>query len=224
MKLLDGLNANKASGPDNIPVRILKECAEQIAQALFTQSLQTGVLLVDWQTAFITPLFKKGDRSQSSNHRPVSLTSVCCKNMEHCIFSHVMSHCENLSILTDVQHGFRQKRSCKSQQIETVDDFNIDQGLQTDIVVLDFRKAFDAVPYLRLLSKLEHLGIRGPVHNWIKTFLTSRIQKVVVDGAESQAKKVASGVPQGTVPGPLLFFHMYQRFAAIHQITSETFP
>ena len=133
LKLLHQLDPNKASGPDNIPVRILNECKEEIApllQALFTQSLYTGTLPSDWQMAFITPLFKKGDRSLPSNYRPVSLTSVCCKIMEHIIFKHIITHCEYFNVLTDVQHGFRQKRSCESQLIETTDDlaYNIDRG------------------------------------------------------------------------------------------------
>ena len=109
LKLLHNLNPNKASGPDKIPIRILRECADEIApflQSLFTQSLNTGDLPTDWKTAFITPLFKKGDRSSPSNHRPVSLTSVCCKLMEHCIFKHIMNHCEKHDVITDVHLDF----------------------------------------------------------------------------------------------------------------------
>ena len=119
-----------------------------------------------------------------------------------------MSHFSANKILTPVQHGFRSKHSCKSQLLITTDEFiqNFESKTQTDVGVLDFSKAFDVVPHQLLLHKLNHYGIRGTTLNWIQNFLTNRTQKVVVDGSSSESARVRSGVPQGTVLGPLLFF------------------
>ena len=119
-----------------------------------------------------------------------------------------MSHFSENKILTPVQHGFRSKHSCESQLLITTDEFiqNFESKTQTNVVVLDFSKAFDVVPHQRLLHKLDHYGIRGTTLNWIQNFLTNRTQKVVVDGSSSESARVRSGVPQGTVLGPLLFF------------------
>ena len=138
---------------------------------------------------------------------PISLTCVCAKLLEHIICKQILSHFSKNKILTPVQHGFRSKHSCESQLLITTDEFiqNFEGKTQTDVVVLDFRKAFDVVPHQRLLHKLDHYGIRGITLNWIQNFLTKRIQKVVVDGSSSESARVKSGVSQGTVLGPLLF-------------------
>ena len=127
--------------------------------------------------------------------------------MEHVVHSNIMHHLDQYDILTDKQHGFRQHRSCESQLILTVHDFatTLDKRLQTDVIIMDFSKAFDVVPHQRLLPKLDHYGIRGPTHTWIADFLTRRMQSVVVGGEHSARVHVESGVPQGTVLGPLLF-------------------
>ena len=119
-----------------------------------------------------------------------------------------MSHFSKNKILSPVKHGFRSKHSCESQLLITTDEFiqNLEGKTQTDVVVLDFSKAFDVVPHQRLLHKLDHYGIRGTTLNWIQNFLTNITQKVVVDGSSSESARVKSGVPQGTVLGPLLFF------------------
>ena len=116
-----------------------------------------------------------------------------------------MSHFSKNKILTFVQHGFRSKYSCETQLSITTDEFiqNFEGKTQTD-VVLDFSKAFDVVPHQRFLHKLDHYGIRGTTPNWIQNFLTNRTQKVVVDGSSTESARVQSGVPQGTVLGPLL--------------------
>ena len=209
-KLLKNLNPHKATGPDQVPARLLKEIADQIAsvfQTLFTASLKQGTIPEDWRKAMVSPIFKKGERYKPANYRPVSLTSIVCKIMEHIVHHHLISHLEKNGILTDYQHGFRKRRSCESQLIQTINDLakNLNEGGQIDAVLLDFSKAFDKVPHHRLLHKLEYYGIRGPSLNWISAFLHNRTQNVVCEGNTSSPAEVISGVPQGTVLGPLLF-------------------
>ena len=209
-KLLKNLNPNKAAGPDQIPCHLLKELACEVAPVLasiFRQSLSTGELPDSWLTAWITPVFKKGPKNDPSNYRPVSLTCVICKVLEHVVCSHMRSHFDKFGILSQYQHGFRKFFSCESQLLLTTHDLmvRVDRKEPVDVAVLDFSKAFDTVPHRRLLRKLELLGIRGELLSWIRAFLTGRTQSVMIEGCFSQPYQVESGVPQGTVLGPLLF-------------------
>ena len=149
----------------------------------------------------VTAIYKKGTRHDAANYRPVSLTSLCCKLLEHVIVSKTVKQLERYNILNDCQHSFGAKRSCETQIVTLYHELasSFDKKVQTDMIILDFSKAFDRVPHQRLLKKVHHYGIRGNTHQWISSFLNSRTQQVLIEGQSAEKVPVVSGLPQGSV-------------------------
>ena len=169
--------------------------------------METGHIPTKYKYQIITPIHKKDSRATPANYRPISLTSHIIKAFERVIRKRLVTYLEENKLLFKNQHGFRAHRSCLTQLVAHIDFVmnNQLQNLETDVVYLDFEKAFDKVDHQILLQKLEALNIKGKILRWLSDYLSDRKQVVVIQGTKSQEAEVISGVPQGTVLGPLLF-------------------
>ena len=204
------LKVTKSPGPDGIHPIMLIQLAPYIIKPLtllFNKTMEMGEIPADWKKGRISAIFKKGAKNRAENYRPISLTSVVCKLMEKLIKQVILDYLLENDLLSKKQHGFISGRSTVTQLLRYLDDCieEISDGSVVDAIYLDFSKAFDTVPHLRLMSKLESYGITGNIKQWVNAFLTGRSQTVLVNNEESPSAPVISGIPQGSVLGPLLF-------------------
>jgi hypothetical protein len=204
------LKVSKSSGPDGIPSMFwvkLHSVLALPASILFSLSYKFGVVPVDWSHALVTPLYKKGDSSLASNYRPISLTCTLCKAMESIINKNLQHFASINNLIGSNQHGFFPGRSTCTQLLESQFDLctALDKGIISDVIFIDFTKAFDVVPHNKLVAKLASLGVCGPTLRWVTALLSNRTQAVMLNSVCSRPSSVSSGVVQGSVLGPTLF-------------------
>ena len=188
---LSMLDVHKSTGPDGVAPKLLNMLAVIITPTLtniFKQSLRLNLIPKDWKMQFITPILKPGkDKTKASSYRPIALSCVCSKILEHIIYCHVMDHLDNHNILSKFQHGYRSGCSTETQLIKVIDMFAkcLQNQNQVDAIALDFSHAFDTIPHFRLLLKMNYYGIRK-LNPWFKDFLRDRKQQIVVEGFKSR--------------------------------------
>ena len=212
LELIRSLDANKSHGFDQISARMLKIGDKSIVKPLlliFENALNEGTFPLLWKKANVTPIHKKGDKSNIKNYRPISVLPLCGKLFERIIFNSLYSYFNNNNILNVNQSGFRSGDSCINQLLDITHmifkSFDANPSLEIRGVFLDISKAFDKVWHNGVLFKLRSNGVEGKLLDLIESFLCERYQRVVLNGQSSCWLKIKAGVPQGSILGPLLF-------------------
>ena len=209
--ILNNLKANKSTGLDKIPAKILKLSAEIIAPSLtyiFNLSLESGIYINKWKRARVTPIYKSEDKTKCESYRPISILPVISKVFEKEVFRQLYGYLTDNDLLSKHQSGFRPKHSTVSALIQMCDNWlsNMDVGKINCVVFLDIRKAFDSINHEILLNKMNlNFGISGNALKWFDSYIKDREQQCIVNGQLSSSKKIICGVPQGSILGPLLF-------------------
>ena len=213
MEIISKMKPKSSSGLDNISCRLMKDISDINAiplTLLINQSLQSGIFSDKLKIAKVVPIFKAGKDNIDSyvhNYRPISLLSCFSKIFERVIYNQLYDHLQLNKLLYDSQYGFRKSHSTELAALELIDSIyqNLDQGKTSIAIFLDLSKAFDTIDHKILFNKLHHCGCRNISLNWFKSYLTERSQYVVINDTISKTLRITTGVPQGSVLGPLLF-------------------